>query len=87
MASKPKEIALYTPAKIFKFVEGKTDKVNLFKSDAHSAGLMFLVCCGCLQDELVFLDKYDEESHELWGETAYREFLIFGLSHCEYLIC
>ena len=26
---------------------------------------MFLVCGGCLQDDLVFLDKYDEESYEL----------------------
>lgn len=55
---------LYTPPEIYKFVEGDTSQVNLFKSDAYSAGLMFLVCCGCSQEEIEFIDRYNEEEHD-----------------------
>ena len=77
---------LYTPPEIFKVAEGLSSQANLFKSDAYSAGLLFLVCFGCPEEELQFIDRFDEEMHDLKLRNILKKFVLQRFPELESLI-
>ncbi len=77
---------LYTPPELFKVAYGQTNQANLFKSDAYSAGLLFLVCLGCPEDELQFIDRFDEDMHSLKLKNIMKKFVLPKFPEVETLI-
>ena len=64
---------IYSSPEIFS--KTKIFSENIFKSDSYSVGILLLLLFGCPQSELQFIDKIDEEIHDLKVKKIIRKYV------------